>query len=416
MYSESSKGAAMAANGPENLSTSELLIMCRDIFSQFENNDELKKIEGLLRVAGSKADTDEIMDSCVIPEIEKANVHTILDVVKRILPVLHDRVANASPEAVQALQLVSFNLSTDDDSTIQKTVNALSDCITQMVEEGGESEQLAEILYSYIHFGYLLTEHSDVNKMTSNNCAIVIGPKVNDILGLVDQSTMDPLEAVAKIGLANAVVDLAISSGAFAFPFSEQYFIQLQTAREAKFEEAANQVDNASQSLSRVAEKIKQTNEAIAMTQTLLDRLIEQKSLNKSGLFHKKTSQEKEHDVVLKKMISQTAEKLQSLHEKLETLEPIMLNLAKQKSIFASARLQLQSSMDRIQRYKSDSDSDISLSSDESSPRSRYDAGPSSMYSAHIEASQSSDELDIIAQDLDDASDKKSKRKSSLNK
>tara|TARA_R110002110_G_scaffold404606_1_gene623218 strand:- start:265432 stop:266574 length:1143 start_codon:yes stop_codon:yes gene_type:complete len=366
----------MAASGPENLTTEQILTMCRGIFSQFEENETLRKVQGLLRVAGGKADTDRILDSGIIPEINKSNVHTVLDAVKRLLPVLSSRIADAAPDELAELQSVSHALSSDDDATVTAASSALIKFIDTMAESGNQNkEYLAEILYGYIHFATIIKEFSDINKMTSDNCAIVLGPKFDAMLDLVDKSDKDIMAAAAKIGLVNDLVCQAIDSGSFDLSFASKYIEQLMSARQKGFAEASIQAEKTSGVVIGLMDRLHNVTTDMDATKSYLDSLLDKKSAMPIAI--RRSKQEKKAASLIKSMIKTTKAKLGGLEEKLQALQSDMHDYEMKRTGFVNALNSLRDSMSRLEDDVSASASasasgselsnlsDSSLSSDE---------------------------------------------------
>lgn len=351
----------MAISGVENLSTAKLLGLCRDIFSQFEYDSSLKEIEGLLRMGGAKSDTTEILDTGQIPKMTEFNIHAVLDVIKRILPELKNRIAKVAPKTLIDLHVTSCALSCDDESSVIATAEKLNIFISSMVASGDiEQENLAEMLYGYIHLGAMFSGASDINKMTKENCAIIIGPHIDDALGLVDLSNLDMFAAAAKIDLVKSVIFTAIESKEYDVSFIEKY---VQTLLESKLE-GYNKLPCQVKGINEIIESLEKQKAELKIN--IEEKILNIKNLESAG----KKSQDKELKNLakdIKKLIKENKLQLTQLNEQMSVISSYLCDyyIKKQEFELVGNKLEL-----AIKKYKFVGflHGDIGLSTFEESP------------------------------------------------
>ncbi len=327
----------MAISGVKNLPIETLLGLCQNIYSQFECDASLKNIVGLFRVGGAKVDTDKILSSGQIPRMTKFNVHTVLDVIKRILPELKNRIAEVATDNIAVFQSVSCTLSSDDNQSIVETAKALNMFISSMVASGDiKQENLAEMLYGYIHLGAMFSGASDINKMTMENCAIVIGPNIDDMLGLVDLSGLNMFAAATKMDLVKHVICMAIESKEYDMPFIEKYAQTLLESRLERYSEIRLQIEGVNKIIKIFkGQKVE------------LDIKIEKTILNIKSL---ESTEKKPQDKRLKKglikgiqnLINENKIQLEQLYKKVSAVESYLdtCYTKKQECMFVKSKLE----------------------------------------------------------------------------
>lgn len=363
----------MAARGPRELSNLKFIDILRNIIGQILRDEELLQTQGLLRIAGISAETADILEKGEIPVINKANIHTVLDVTKRILPILRERIKDIDPEGLAQLQQASKALNDLDQGSLGSTSTALIQFIERLVSSRDrEKEIVAEALHSYIHLGVMISQYADINKMTPDNCAIVIGPKFNEILDLVPMPVgNDPvlvMSAVAKSALVNNLIRQCIESGKFNVCFDEKYAEVRYQSRQYMFDTTMQQAEKTSRSLQNLTTLIDRINTDMQQTQRTIDTLTFQKHRLKGRLLHKKTIQEKQFLKQTNELLKQAKTNLKSLAKQLQALQPDIEIHEKSRVKFVKAREQLRNSMDRLEIYRivssSESTSDLRLGND----------------------------------------------------
>ena len=171
--------------------------------------------------------------------------------------------------------------------------------------------------------------------MTSDNCAIVLGPKFDAMLDLVDKSDKDIMAAAAKIGLVNDLLCQAIDSGSFDFSFAFKYIAQLMSARQKGFAEASIQAEKTSGVVIGLMDRLHNVTTDMAATKSYLDSLLDKKSAMPIGILRSK--QEKQAASLIKSMIKTTKAKLGGLEEKLQALQSDMHDYEMKRTGFVNA-------------------------------------------------------------------------------
>jgi len=322
----------MAISGVESLSTKNLLKLCQKIYLQFEYDSSLKHIEGLLRISGSQSATDKIIDSGEIPKITKFNVHTVLDVVKRVLPELNSRLSALAPEFL-------FILQESRSGSILEMSNALDEFINNMVaSQDLQKEIFAEILYGYIHLGAMFSG-SGINKMSIENCAIVLGPNVNDMLGWFNISDSNLHEAATKLDVIKKVIFTAIESKKYDKPYIEKYAKTLLDSRKKSYEIVCSQIAEVKYTIAELVQQKENLMDNISrITHQVTD--LEKAEKKSQGMVTKDYGKE------IKSIIQSKKNELIKLEQKVSALEPYINEWIVREKVLIERKNDLKVSID----------------------------------------------------------------------
>ncbi|MCS5707804.1 hypothetical protein CC99x_002685 [Candidatus Berkiella cookevillensis] len=365
----------MAARGPHDLSNNEILHMVRDIIGQIENNEELLNIRGILRVAGSHDAAQTILETGKVPPITSENIHTIVDVLKRSLSLMTTRIPSIDTTGLATLQAIAANVSDQETSKIA-LANAFQDFVDNLARSNDiDKESLGEILHNYMHLGKVISQYEATNKMTTNNCAIVIGPRMNEVLNLVPiPAAGDPalvMSAAAKASLVNDAIRIGIESGNYDVHFDQKYAEVKFNSRQRMITAVESQTEKTGASLEKLMTLLEKITGEIKQTERSLDTLKNQKDQLKGrgGLLHKKTPEEKKFLAQTRAALLREQEHYKSLSERLDALHRDIEDFEKSRIKFDHTRSELTASMRRLEHYlpssPSTTDSDTTVSDDE---------------------------------------------------
>lgn len=368
----------MAARGPNDLSNDEILHIVRDIIGQITSNDDLLNTRGILRVAGSNQDTEAILESGTVPHITSTNIHTVIDVLKRSLSVMKTRIAAIDPEGLAALQDVAKDLS-DDELSKATFATAFDEFIDNLAKSGDmQKEALGEILHNYMHLGHAISQFQETNLMTPNNCAIVIGPKMNEVLNLIPiPNAGDPMlamSAASKASLVNDAIRMGVASDNYNIHFDQKYAEVRFASRQRMIEDVKLQTEKAGLSLERLNSLLEKVNLEMRQTERTLATLTSQKSQIKGGILHRRTPEEKKFLAQTKEKIAQERQHYAAVSERLAALHKDIERFEENSRRFNHLRSDLRASMDRVERYlpttptTTDSDTSPTVSDDEIVP------------------------------------------------
>lgn len=365
----------MAARGPEDLSISEMLTMSRDIIDQITASEALLQTVGILRLAGAHGETMQMIEEGKTRQVTAQNLHTHIDVLKKILPQLRTKLETLDPDNIKTIQRLFQDTLDESTETQLSAKQALNDYIHRLAMSGNkEKEQIAEILYSFLHLGTHVLAHESVNKINENNVGILTGPMMAQALGLVGDDPMLLLSAQTNV---NAVLSAVVSAGSYAAPFFINYGQQLYERRQQAMQQATEQAEKTGASLGKLTALIRDIHNEIRMTNRNIESLKAQKQSVPHGLLHKKTEAERA-------FVKRTNAQLEVEKSNLKSLEARLEGVNKQIALFGEQRMSLlketthlRNSMAFIEArsrsaspVSSDQDSDLSshdISSDTSS-------------------------------------------------
>lgn len=372
----------MAARGPEEKRrVEEKLNLCRAIMNQIIGNEALLQVEGVLRVAGQKNVTDEILSSGVVPEVNAGNIHHAIDALKQSIEFLGGELAEVDPGGLATLQEGSFRMNLSAD-TIEAAQAALTDYIGQLARSGDkEKEQIAEALHTYIHFGQVISQYGEVNKMIPSNVGIVLGPKFNSMLGLIPfDGSMDPMAAAGKAGLVNTVLEEMTTSVDFSMDFWEKYGAEIYASRQARLEGAIENVHNGEGQYARAMESLRQAQHDIRQTETKLHTLRETYKATKKQKVPK--AQKAAKEAMVEKLRAQIKdaeahfeamrERANALNEGIDKSHHRLVELAKEGRSLRDSIGRITAAREAYSSAESSSDSSLSSDSSPASPRGSF--------------------------------------------
>tara|TARA_R110002110_G_scaffold400317_2_gene616706 strand:+ start:60750 stop:61967 length:1218 start_codon:yes stop_codon:yes gene_type:complete len=232
----------MAARGPHSLTNRQILDFCKGLYGQLslvENIDRLRT-EGLLRVSAEQREVGALQEQYIfdseMPVLTEDNIHIIIGCLKKNLLEIK---GIGEVDSLERDCLFSIVDNLNDDATEQaKTAQAFNSYIDSLASSRDRAKnEIAEIFYTLIRLGQLIATQAEANKMTMNNCAIVLGAKISDML-VINTPDSDPSVQMNRIENFNRVIGIVMGSNEYTKPFIEKYGEQECEARAAALKAA----------------------------------------------------------------------------------------------------------------------------------------------------------------------------------
>lgn len=209
---------------PKPLTMSEIAQMYRKLIGDLENNDNLLKTVGLLRLAGQESEIKAIIQKRVLPDLKEENIHNALNAAKRAFSkeIKSDEIQKMDPQGVQSFRKAFNSMMTASEDQKEEKTKAAMEAYQQLIKKlviSGDLKKLdlAEALYSHLHLGAMIAQQNSVNLMRPENCAIVLGPGIADVF----QLSKDPLQMLTALSNINELVKRQIESGDYDLSFND---------------------------------------------------------------------------------------------------------------------------------------------------------------------------------------------------